>query len=431
MNRSPREPRPAAASPREPRPSRASMLAGAPIAVALSVVGLAVIALGTFALGSGDLPFSIGGGTHPGASGDGGGNVVTRTPTPSNVVVVPSDVPAGIKVPGTLVYAKDGNIWLETYPTSTQLTTGGNDSMPSFTADGQNVLFVRTRFMYGRWPVLGVQNAYSMNVPSVMEVPTAGGTAKQLLDGFYNPPGYEKWMDWIREPVLSPDGRTLAIMTDLPNPAKNSDVVLKLYDLQTKHLTSPSVAEYQVLGHQDPAWRPDGKVLAYVYNNRDGPNGVPQIYGYAVATGSAKPISGPGYLHPSWSPDGKYLAVTKTSAYGTDIAIINAATGAEVSLLTNDGTSWAPAWSPAGDQIAFLHLNGQVVDLRLVQLAGSYGDWTPGDASDLTQDAGLDSISRPDWFVPVDQIPAGSAAPGASSPAPVDTSSSSPAPSPS
>ena len=32
--------------------------------------------------------------------------------------------------------------------------------------------------------------------------------------------------------------------------------------------------------------------------------------------------------------------------------------------LTNDGDSWAPTWSPAGDQIAFLHVAGQVVDLR-------------------------------------------------------------------
>jgi hypothetical protein len=432
MTRSPRDARQAAASPRQPRPPRSSMLSGAPLAVLLAVVGLAVVALGTFALGSGDLPFNLGGGKNPNASGGTGpGPGAAQTSTPSNIVVVPSDVPQGIKVPGTLVYAKDGNIWLQSNGVATQLTDGGADSMPSFTADGANVLFVRTRRVTGLWASCGgcAMSSYRMDVPSVMEVSVAGGTVKKLLDGSYNPPGRGLWMAWIREPVLSPNGRTLALLTDLPNPAAaNADVVLQLFDLTTRKLTNPGVDDVQPLGHQDPAWRADGKALAYVYNNRDGANGVPQIYIYNAATGRARPLSGPGYLHPSWSPDGRYLAVTKTSAYGTDIAILNASTGAEITLLTSDGASWAPAWSPAGDQIAFLHTAGQVVDLRLVTLKGPYGDWTVGDTIDLTQDAGLDSVSRPDWFVPADQIPAATAAPGTPS-APSDTSSAAPSPS--
>jgi dipeptidyl aminopeptidase/acylaminoacyl peptidase len=237
-------------------------------------------------------------------------------------------------------------------------------------------------------------------------------------------------MAWLREPVMSPDGRTIALATDLPDPTTCPfvDVTVKLYDTKSDKLTSPNLPEVTGLGHQDPAWRPDGKVLAYVYNNRDGANGVPQIYSYVVGA-SARAISGPGYLHPSWSPDGRYLAVTKTSAYGTDVAILHASTGAEVTLLTSDGTSWAPAWSPAGDQIAYLHGEGQVVDLRLVNLKGNYGDWTAGDTMNLTQDAGLDSVSRPDWFVPADQIPAATPVPGGSSSAPSDSSSAAPSPS--
>jgi Tol biopolymer transport system component len=405
------------------------MMAGAPLAVFVSIIGLLVIAIGTFLIGSGDLPFALGSGKGPGASG--GDNGPAKTATPSGLVVVPSDVPPGVKVPGTLVYAKDGNIWLQSDGKATQLTTAGTDSMPSFTTDGQNVLFIRTRRMTGTWPVLGVPSWYQMDIPSVMEVPTAGGTPRLLLDGYYNPPGYKKWMNWIREPVLSPNGHTLAIATDLPDPTK-SDVVLKFYDIASRKITDPKVPEVALgaLGHQDPAWRPDGKVLAYVYNNRNGAVGAPQIYGYTMATKQARPISGPGYLHPSWSPDGRYLAVTKTSAYGTDVAIINASTGAEVSLLTNDGASWAPAWSPAGDQIAYLHVSGQVVDLKLVALKGSYGDWTPGDTIDLTQSAGLDSVSRPDWFVPADQLPAATPAPSTSAPsAPSGSASAAPSPS--
>ena len=65
--------------------------------------------------------------------------------------------------------------------------------------------------------------------------------------------------------------------------------------------------------------------------------------------------------------------MTRTTAFGTDVAIVNARTGAELLRLTNDGESWAPAWSPGGDQIAYLHVSGQVVDLRMAQLEG----WRP------------------------------------------------------
>ena len=94
MTRSPRDTR-SASSPRESRSPRSSLLAGAPLAVLLSVVGLVVVALGTFALASGDLPFSIGGSKNiPGASGNTGTNPgPAKTATPSNIVVVPSDVP--------------------------------------------------------------------------------------------------------------------------------------------------------------------------------------------------------------------------------------------------------------------------------------------------------------------------------------------------
>jgi len=392
-------------------------------------VGLVAVAAGTFAFSSGDLPLPISGGGGPQASGGGvGGGGAVKTPTPSNVIVVPSDAP-GITVPGTFVYAKDGNVWTQTGDQATQLTTAGTDSMPSFSADGKFVYFVRTRQVYGLWNVLGVPNRYRMDVPSLMRAPVTGGAATRLLDGIYDPGGPSKWMGFIREPVVSPDGKTVALMTDLPNPV-TSTVVLKFLNVATKRLTDPKVAQVSPLGHQDPAWRPDGKVLAYVMNNRNGAVGAPQIMGYSTATGISRAITAPGYLHPSWSPDGRYLAATKTSAYGTDVVILNASTGAEVVRLTNDGDSWAPAWSPAGDQVAFLHTSGQVVDLRMVPLTGSAPNWTVGDPVDLTSSAGLDSVSRPDWFVPADQLPAGTPAPSTVAPSGSDGGVA-PSPSPS
>ena len=125
-----------------------------------------------------------------------------------------------------------------------------------------------------------------------------------------------------------------------------------------------------------------------------------------MSTEKTRRITGPGYLHPSFSPDGKFITATKTSAFGTDVVILNVATGAEVLQLTNDGTSWAPIWSAAGDQIAYLHSSGQLVDLEVAQLEGRAPTWTVKDAVPLTSNAGLDGASHPDWYVPEDQRPA-------------------------
>ncbi len=376
---------------------------GVPIAAVVSVVGVLLIALVTLGLFNGQLPITPGAnGAAPGASG--GDDEPARTPTPSNVVIVETPEP-GITVPGTFVYAKDGNIWLQSGDKADQLTSSGNDSMPSFSDDGKWVYFVRTRRADGRWSIDGVVKDYRLDVPTLMRVSPSGGAADKLYDGLVNPSGSFKWNGFIREPVVSPDGRYVAMATDMPDPTK-SDVVLKLLDLRTHKIKDLGLAQVAPLGHQDPAWKPDGTRLLYVLNDRDGAKGTPRIFAWNPDTGKARAVTGPGYLHPSWSPDGRYIAATRTSAYGTDVVILNASTGAEIQRLTNDGNSWAPVWSPAGDQIAYLHVAGQVIDLRLIQLEGTGPSWTAKDPIDLTTAAGLDAVSRPGWYIPPDQMPA-------------------------
>jgi Tol biopolymer transport system component len=389
-------------------PSLSLSSAGLPTAAILSAIGLLVVAFVTLGLTNGDLPFvsSNGGGSGPDASDN---PAVQRTPTPSNVVIVATPEP-GTQLPGTLVYAKDGNIWLQDADSASQLTTGGNDSMPAFAPDGQSVFFVRTRRVNGKWPIAGTVKDYRLDVPTLMQVPVSGGKPTSILDGIVNPPGSYKWSGFIREPAISPDGRYVAIATDLPDPT-TSDVVIKLYDLKTDKIKDLKLDQVPPLGHQDPAWKPDGSRLLYVRNDRDGAKGASRLYLYNPDTGKAKAVTGPGYLYPSWSPDGRYIAATRTNAYGTDVVILDGSTGAELAKLTNDGNSWAPIWSPKGDQIAYLHVVGQVIDLRMIQLEGTGPSWTASDPIDLTDNAGLDGVSRPGWFIPQDQLPTPTPAP--------------------
>ena len=396
-----------------PRPAAGSRLGvGEPgrwVAPVLSVIGLLLVGFVTLTLLQGGVPF---GGSSPNGNGT-GNNGPTITPAPSNVVIVPPEI---VTFKGSIVYAKAGNIWVQTGKDVKQLTKGGDDSMPSWSPDGSSIYFIRTTNGSGRWIAGNILRDYALTTPSVMRVNADGsGDPVRIVNGRVTLDG-RTWHAWIREPVVSPDGTTLAMVSDRPNPSA-SDVVLQLYDLGTKKSTIPKVAETPPLGHQDPAWRPDGKFLLYVRNGRDGARGAPVIYRYDVAKGKDAALTGPGYLEPSYSPDGRFVVATKTSTFGNDLVILDAGNGRELMRLTNDGASWAPVWSPIGDAIAFLHIDGQIVDLKMARLEGDGPNWSVKDITDLTEVSGLDGSSRPGWFVPADQLPPPTAAPASAAPA--------------
>lgn len=367
------------------------------IAPVASIVGLALIAWISFSLLTGNLPFHIG---KPAASGAIAGPA--RTPTPSNIVEVPSQSP-GDQLKGTLVYAKDGNLWIQDSGGARQITSTGGDSMPSLTPDGK-ILYINTTSKLVSYRRLGGPvSRYTATYPTLYEVKLDGSGRTKLTDGLFTG-RLGTWFYWLREPVMAPNGRTVALFSDAPNPS-NSNVVLQYFDAKTGKLTRAGVPETPPLGQQDAAWSPDGSTLLYVRNGRDGPRGAPQIIRMDWKTKKIKALTGPGYNGPRWSPDGRYIVATKTSTLGTDVVILDARTGNEILNLTSDGRSWGGVWSPLGDSIAYLSINGGVTDLYDIKLSGPAGQWTVGNPDALTESAGLDGASPPVWYVPPDQLP--------------------------
>jgi dipeptidyl aminopeptidase/acylaminoacyl peptidase len=393
-----------------PGASRADdLVVGSPtfFAPALSVIGLVIVGLITISLFTGQLPI-------PKSGDSGGGPGPNLTPAPSGVVNVetpkpqpnPSDNPT---IGGSIAFAKAGNLWVETNFKATQVTDTGRDSMPSWSPDGQWIYFIETVSQRGLFPQQGNGGGaryYSLTYPILTRVHPDGSGREPLLSGLYKAGGGAyQWFYWIRQPVISPDGHTIALVSDGPDPTR-SDVVLQFYDTRTGKLTRAPVPETSPLGHQDVAWRTDGKILLYVRNGRDGSRGAPAIWQYNPASHTTSALTGPGYTSPSFSPDGKWIAATRTTTFGTDVVILNAKTGAEVLRVTSNGDSWAPVWSPSGDSIAYLTITYQIVDLKLTPLKGRAGSWTLGDEVNLTQSSALDGASRPTWYVPPNQLPA-------------------------
>ncbi len=361
-------------------------------APALSLAGLVVIALLSFALLGGSLP------SFP---GNGGPNGPIRTPTPSNVVV--TDPRAD--VPGSLLYVKDGNVWIQSGDRARQLTDGGRDSMPAWSRDGSSIYFVRITREQGRWPSGTEIHEYNLRVPRLLRIAADGsGEPEVLLTGRVRN-GELMWSFFIREPSISPDGTRAAIVTDGPDPTQG-DIVLKILDLADGTVTDPGLPESQGLGHQSPAWSPDGRFVLYQRNAREGTRGTPAIFRYNVANGNSSALTGPGYANPAWSRDGRFVAATKTGSFGTDVVILDSRTGVELLRLTDDEKSFSPVWSPKGDSVAFLRVQHGVVDLYLVPLTGTAPDWTAGEPIALTLAAGLDGESRPSWFIPANELPA-------------------------
>ena len=385
-------------------PRRASPPAGwgrLPIdpAPALSIAGLVVIAIISVGLLGGNLPTLPGSGN---GNGNGNGGPV-RTPTPSNQVIVP-DTP---DIPGTFLYVKAGNIWAQSGDDAHQLTDSGrgpDDAMPTWAPDGASFYFVRTMPEQGTWISSGELKEYNLQIPQLLRLPADGsGRPDVLLTGRVRS-GSNLWSYFIREPSISPDGATAAIITDGPNPTIQ-DPVLKFLKLGTRQLTDPGVAEVQFLGHASPAWSPDGRFVLYVRNAREGSRGTPAIIRYNIETEQTRPLTGGGYRTPAWSRDGRYVAATKTNSFGTDVVVLDARNGAELVRVTNDEQSFSPVWSPKMDAIAFFKVQHGVVDLWVVPLEGTAPSWTVGEPFAITVSAGLDAASRPAWFIPEDELP--------------------------
>jgi TolB protein len=211
-----------------------------------------------------------------------------------------------------------------------------SDSLPRFTPDGRHVLFTSDRT--GEW--------------QIWQVAVQGGEPTRVRST-----GHTEW-----QVDLSPDGRTLAFLSKEGGP--ESLWLMDWASRQARVLVRHGAGS--VLGNPD--WSPDGRRIVFSSNWRVGH----QIYVADVATGKAERLSPlrKGGCEPRFSPDGRKVAYVSRGHMSETGRIVahDLETHEETVLVDWPALNYDPAWSPAGDEIAFAsNVTGdyQVYQVRL------------------------------------------------------------------
>ena len=369
---------------------------------------------------------------QPGASG---GPFATphigpnKTPNPTLIITPPpAERPT---FSGTILFTRAGDIWAANGANLTQLTTKGTDSAPAWSPDGSKIYFIQTTEKSTDPPWSG--SHYTFYYPSIMSMNADGSNRAQIYNGLFKS-GSGSWFSTILTPDVSPNGKTIVVASDgqyVPNNNNVQDfspVVLYTVPAAGGKLQNMNVRNSNGLGHNDPAWSPDGTRLAFTFNGKNGATGAPRIGILSVGTKQLTLLK-KGYANPSWSPDMHYIAAELTQGNGPDVVVLDPATGAEVARLTNDGNSFNPVFSPNGDQIAYLKRNGLSVDLRVMTLDLTSGITLSSDKP-ITDDGALAADSAPAWFIPQSErtTPATGPSPAGSSAAPAESTTPSTSP---
>jgi Tol biopolymer transport system component len=389
----------------EPAGVRGRRLDMAPI---VSFVGLVVAAVLSIGLLNGQLPLP-----GSGSAGPGGVTGPRRTPNPSVIFTPPPE--ERVEVRGTIMFIQRGSIWAASGAEIARLSSRAIDSMPTWSPDGETIYYIETREQEARAPVIETDRdgRFILRYPVVMSMDAAGSDRREVASGLVSLGGRNRaYFAWLRQPDVNPEGDTIALVSDAPEPLRQ-DVVLSLLPTEGGDVRNLGVPAESPFGHADPDWSPRGDRIAYTHFDREGALGTSRIALYDVRENAAGMLTERDFARPSWSPDGRFLAVEEIDGNGRDVAIIRVSDGQVVSRLTRDGSGVAPSWSPDGRQIAYLKVTGQNIDLHVLTLSDDGRLAVAGDDA-ITTDSVLDAASRPAWFMPPELISAPSRSPAAS-----------------
>lgn len=194
------------------------------------------------------------------------------------------------------------------------------------------------------------------------------------------------------QPAVSPDGKKVAFLWD------QGDGQPPEIRVQVAGESSPSQVTQQEGHYSSPAWSPDGRALAYLRIER----AATEVLIKSLENGAERQVAlftppnyGFQYRLLDWSPDGQWLAVSHTDSPDkpNGLFLVNVATGEKRTLTKPEqmvGGDMDPHFSPDGKVITFIrHIHRSHQELYSIPVTG-------GQPQQLTADA--KQISGHDWM---------------------------------
>jgi TolB protein len=290
---------------------------------------------------------------------------------------IPAAAPGLLQRPdrtiGKLVYVREGNLWIYQDGEARQLTTGGTWRQPALSPDGSEIAYAYREPNFSDLFAMAADGSSSRRLTR--------GQSPRILDN-----------DWSLRPAWSPDGSQIAYVSD----ADSSYTLVWVMNKDgsgRRQLVTPSFDVADAI-----SWSPDGKRLAVTGMVGAMTREPTQIYLVEVPRGATERLTNHplGAFDPAWSPDGELLAYVAREAGRLELRV-RTLDGAREAKLDKLAYVRSPAWSPDGRSIAVLSAQTGDFEIWIASIQAEDDGIQLGEFRQLTRDGGVDAASGLTW----------------------------------